>query len=46
MADDKHKPGDMDISEQEKTFAGFMRVSVNVAIVCIVIVLFLAIFAR
>ncbi len=45
MAADDYKPGKMDISEQEKTFAGFIRMSVNVAIVCIVIVLFLAIFA-
>lgn len=46
MAETKHKHGEMDISEQEKTFAGFMRMSVNVAIVCICIVIFLAIFAR
>lgn len=46
MAENKHKQGDMDITEQEKTFAGFMRMSVNVGIVCIVIVVFLAIFAR
>jgi hypothetical protein len=45
MADDDYKPGEMDISEQERTFAGFIRMSVNIAIVCIVIVLFLAIFA-
>lgn len=46
MAENKHKHGEMDISEQEKTFAGFMRMSVNVGIVAICIVLFLAIFAR
>jgi hypothetical protein len=46
MADDKHKPGEMDITEQEKTFAGFMRWAVNIAIVCIVILIFLALFAR
>jgi hypothetical protein len=46
MADHKHKQGEMDITEQEKTFAGFMRMSVNVGIVCIAIVIFLAIFAR
>jgi hypothetical protein len=46
MAENKHKHGEMDIREQEKTFAGFMRVSVNVGIVCICIVIFLAIFAR
>jgi hypothetical protein len=46
MGENKHKQGEMDITEQEKTFAGFMRMSVNVGIVCIVIVVFLAIFAR
>ena len=46
MADNEHKHGEMDTSEQEKTFSGFMRWSVNIAIVCIVILLFLAIFAR
>ena len=46
MAENKHKHGEMDITEQEKTFAGFMRMSVNVAIVAIAIVVFLAIFAR
>lgn len=46
MADHEHKHGEMDISEQEKTFAGFMRMSVNVALVSLGIVIFLAIFAR
>ena len=46
MAENKHKHGEMDITDQEKTFAGFMRMSVNVGIVCICIVIFLAIFAR
>jgi hypothetical protein len=46
MADTKHKQGEMDITEQEKTFAGFMRMSVNVGLVAIGIVIFLAIFAR
>jgi hypothetical protein len=46
MADHHHKHGEMDITAQEKTFAGFMRWSVNVGIACIVILLFLAIFAR
>lgn len=45
MADNNYKRGEMDITDQEKTFAGFMRMTVNVAIVCILIVLFLAIFA-
>lgn len=41
----EHKPGSMDITEQEKTFSGFMRYSMNIAIVCIAIIIFLAIFA-
>ena len=45
MADDKYKRGDMDISEQEKTFSGFMRTSVNIGIVVVIIIIFLAIFA-
>lgn len=46
MAEKKHKQGEMDITEQEKTFAGFTRMSVNVGIFCIVVVIFLALFAR
>jgi hypothetical protein len=46
MAEHKHKQGEMDISEQQKTFSNFMRWVVNIAIVCIAIVIFLAIFAR
>ncbi|MBF9032752.1 aa3-type cytochrome c oxidase subunit IV [Rhodobacterales bacterium HKCCE2091] len=46
MADQSFKPGEMDITEQEKTFDGFMRWVVRGAIVCIVIVVFLAIYAR
>ena len=46
MAENQHKHGEMDISAQEKTFAGFMRWTVNVGIVCILIILFLADFAR
>jgi hypothetical protein len=45
MADNDYKQGEMDITDQEKTFGGFMRYSTNVAIVCIVIVVLLAIFA-
>ncbi|WP_224816190.1 aa3-type cytochrome c oxidase subunit IV [Hasllibacter sp. MH4015] len=46
MADqDDYKHGEMDVSTQEKTFDGFMRMSTNVAIVCIVILIGLAIFA-
>ncbi len=45
MAENEHKHGEMDITEQEKTFDGFMRYSVNVGIFCILVVIFLAIFA-
>jgi hypothetical protein len=40
----EHKPGSMDITEQEKTFDGFIRWSVRVAAVSIGILIFLAIF--
>ncbi|MEY3003860.1 MAG: hypothetical protein RLZZ491_1036 [Pseudomonadota bacterium] len=46
MGDNHHKHGDMDITEQQKTFDAFMRWSVNVGLVCIAIVIFLALFAR
>ena len=46
MADQYHKHGEMDISEQEKTFGGFMRMSVNVGLISIGIVVILAIFFR
>lgn len=45
MAESDHKHGEMDITDQEKTFDGFMRWSINVALVCIGIVVFLALFA-
>lgn len=45
MAENDYKHGEMDITTQEKTFAGFMRWSVNIAIACIAIIIFLAIFA-
>lgn len=40
----EHKHGEMDISVQEKTFDGFVTWSKNVAIVCICVLIFLAIF--
>jgi hypothetical protein len=40
----EHKHGSMDITEQEKTFDGFIRWSVRVAVVSIGILVFLAIF--
>ena len=42
MADHKH--GEMDITEHEKTFANFMRWAINVSIVSILVLVFLAIF--
>ncbi|MBM2574995.1 aa3-type cytochrome c oxidase subunit IV [Jannaschia sp. Os4] len=45
MADQKpHEPGTMDITEQEKTFDGFMRFTKNAVIAIIVILVLLAIF--
>ena len=40
----EHKHGEMDITDQEKTFEGFVRWVTNGAIVCILILIFLAIF--
>lgn len=46
MADqDDYKHGEMDITEQEKAFDGFMKWSTNIAIICIVVVIGLALFA-
>jgi hypothetical protein len=45
MADNDYKHGEMDITEQEKTFDGFMKWTVNIGIFCIMVVIFLAIFA-
>lgn len=38
----EHEPGSMDITEQEKTFAGFMRMVIWGAGISIGILLFLA----
>jgi hypothetical protein len=46
MADKEHKQGEMDITEQEKTFDAFIRWSVNIGLFSIGIVIFLALFAR
>jgi len=45
MADKQHEPGSMEITEQEKTFNGFMRWVTNTTIVIIAVLVFLAIFA-
>lgn len=42
MADQEHKHGEMDISVQEKTFEGFMKWSVWVAVFSIGLLLFIA----
>lgn len=42
MADHKH--GEMDTTVQEKTFEGFVKVSVRVVIFAIAVLIFLAIF--
>jgi Ni,Fe-hydrogenase I cytochrome b subunit len=38
----EHKHGSMDIREQEKTFAGFVRMSIWVAGISIAILIFMA----
>ncbi|CUH75087.1 aa3-type cytochrome c oxidase subunit IV [Tropicibacter naphthalenivorans] len=40
----EHKHGSMDITVQEKTFEGFIKFSTRVAIACIAIAVFLAVF--
>ena len=46
MADKHFEPGSMDVTDQEKTFAGFVRWVTSAVIVIFVILIFLAIFAR
>ena len=41
---DEHKHGDMDVTEQEKTFAGFMTFTKWAVIAIAAILVFLAIF--
>lgn len=43
MAEDKHEAGKMDIEEQEKTFAGFMRWVTNASIIILVVLVVLAV---
>ncbi len=40
----EHEHGSMDIAVQEKTYVGFIKASVRVAIAAIVILIFLAVF--
>ena len=44
MADNGHKHGEMDIHEQEETFSGFVKFLTNSIILCIVVLVFLALF--
>lgn len=41
----EHKHGSMDISVQEKTFAGFIKVSTWTVVAVVLILLFMAVFA-
>lgn len=41
----EHKQGEMDISVQEKTFAGFMNMTTKATIVIVVALIFLALIA-
>jgi hypothetical protein len=40
----KYEHGSMDVSEQEKTFHGFMRWSVRIVVLAISVLIFLALF--
>ena len=46
MADHAHKHGEMDIRAQEGTFNGFVKFLTNAVIVLLLILVFLAVFAR
>ena len=39
-----HEPGTMDITEQEKTFDGFLRVCAIVIVISLLVLILLAIF--
>ena len=43
MAETKHEPGKMDITDQQKTFDGFMRWVINGTIIILVVLILLAI---
>ncbi|MCC5972840.1 MAG: aa3-type cytochrome c oxidase subunit IV [Rubellimicrobium sp.] len=38
----EHKPGSMDITEQERTFEGFIKITIRAVIVIFAILIFLA----
>ncbi|MFD0981719.1 aa3-type cytochrome c oxidase subunit IV [Tropicimonas aquimaris] len=42
MSGESYKHGSMDISTQEKTFDGFIKMVVRTAILCIVVLIFIA----
>lgn len=44
MAQTEHKHGEMNTTDHEKTFAGFVSVATKVAMVSIGVLIFLAIF--
>lgn len=46
MADSDYKRGEMDTAAQEKTFDGFVRWTVRIGIICILVIIFLALYAR
>lgn len=45
MAEQSHDHGKMDITEQEKTFAAFIRFATNATIAIVVVLIFLALAA-
>lgn len=45
MAETEHKHGEMDIAEQENTFNGFVSFLTWGTIICLLVLVFLAIFA-
>ncbi len=46
MADTDHKHGEMEITDQENTYNGFIKFLVNGTIACLVVVIVLALFFR
>jgi aa3 type cytochrome c oxidase subunit IV len=44
MADNEHKHGEMDIHEQENMFGSFVKFLTNSIILCILVIVFLALF--
>ncbi len=46
MADNAHKHGEMEITDQQNTFDGFVKFLTNSIIACLVVVVILALFFR